>query len=301
MKRISLCVLPMTIFLLALAPTTSFAQHEKTEKISLHLTPKPDQTAKLRTVTEIDLEMTFEGAGAPELGAMSLMKIQMKSVTAFTQKTGALDKQNRFGMELTYDDITSEMMMNGNALPIDEEMAKLKGKQVKVTMDQQGNIFDVQSPKEIQMDAPMFKELLKSLYGALPTEPMVVGETATVPLTLALPLPGAGPINLQGNSKIKLLGIEKDGAQQIANLESTADAQINTLMDFPSPNGPAKAKMEFSMTGSGPSSVNLSTGMIKSNEMTMKLQGKITPDSADAKMPTMVLKGTVKMIVTGAN
>ena len=277
--------------------------NRKAGKISLYLTPKPGQTVKLRMLSETDLEMSFDGSAAPDQPALPLMKMQMKSVTAFTQKTGALDKQNRFEMELTYDDVSGKMTMNDNELPLGDEMAKLKGKKIKVTMDQNGNVFNVQAPKETQMDGTAFKELLKSLYGALPTDPIAIGETATIPLTMALPLPGAGPINLQGSSKVKLVAVEKDGAHQIAKLETTADAQINALMDFPGPNGPSKSKMEFSMTGGGPSSVNLSNGMVKTNEITMKLQGKISPatESADAKMPTMVLKGTVKTTVTGAN
>lgn len=306
MKRISLFLLPVAILALSLVSATAFAQTEKPEKVSLHMTPKPDQTAKLRMATEVDLEMSFEGAVPPAQAALNPMKIQMKSVTAFTQKTGALDKQNRFEMEMVYDDVTSEMTMNGNALPIGEEMAQLKGKKIKVTMDQSGNVFDVQAPKETQMDSATFKELLKSLYGALPTEPMTVGETATVPLTMALPLPlpgNNGPLNLQGSSKIKLLAIEKEGANRLAKLETVSEARITSVVDFPGQNGPAKMKMDFSMTGGGPSSVNLDKGMVKTNELLMTLQGKMSPasESADAKLPTMVLKGTVKTIVTSVN
>ncbi len=305
MKRISLFLLPVAILALSLVSATAFAQTEKLEKVSLHMTPKPDQTAKLRMATEVDLEMSFEGAVPPAQAALNPMKIQMKSVTAFTQKTGALDKQNRFEMEMVYDDVTSEMTMNGNALPIGEEMAQLKGKKIKVTMDQSGNIFDVQAPKETQMDAAAFKELLKSLYGALPTESMAVGETATVPLNMALPLPlpGGGPINLQGSSKIKLLAVEKEGSSRLAKLDTISEARMTSLVDFPGQNGPAKMKMDFSMTGGGLSAVNLDKGMVKANELLMTLQGKMSPasESTDAKLPTMVLKGTVKTIVTSVN
>lgn len=305
MKRISLFLLPMAILYLCLTSVTVLAQTEKPEKVSLGMTPKPDQTTKLRMVTEVDMELSFEGEVPPELAALNPMKMLMKSTTAFTQKTGPLDKQGQFEMELIYDDVNSEMMMNGNVLPSGGEATQLKGKKIKVTMDQKGKIFDVQSPPEIQMDAAAFKELLKSLYGALPTEPMAVGETATVPLSLALPLPlpGAGPLNLQGNSKIKLLAVEKDGNHRIAKMDSTVEARVNTLVDFPSQTGPAKMKMNFSMTGGGPSSVNLDKATVKSSETTMTLEGKMSPagESATAKLPTIALKGTVKTTVTGSN
>lgn len=305
MKRISLYLVPMAILSLALISVTSFAQTDKPEKVSLHMTPKPDQASKLRMVTEVDMEMSFEGEIPPAQAAMNPMKIQMKSVTAFTQKTGPLDKQNRFEMEMVYDDVSVEMMMNGNSLPIGDEMAQLKGKKIKVTMDQNGNIFDVQAPKETQMDAAAFKELLKSLYGALPTESMAVGETATVPLNMALPLPlpGSGPINLQGSSKIKLLAVEKEGSSRLAKLDTVSEARMTSLVDFPGQNGSAKMKMEFSMTGGGPSSVNLDKGMVKTNELLMTLQGKMSPasESTDAKLPTIVMKGTVKTIIANVN
>ncbi|MFN0111019.1 MAG: hypothetical protein ACKVZH_19335 [Blastocatellia bacterium] len=306
MKRISLFLLPMAFVSLVFASMTTFAQTEKPEKISLRITPKPDQSVRLRMVTEMDIEMNFEGAAASEQAALPPMKMQMKSATTFTQKTGPLDKQNRFEMELVYDDVSAEMMMNGNAFPVGDEMAKLKGMKIKVTMDQSGNIFDVQAPKEAQMDAATFKELLKSLYGALPTELMAVGETATVPLTMALslPLPGSnGPLNLQGSSKIKLLAIEKEGTNRLAKLETVSEARMTSVLDFPSPNGPAKMKMDFSMTGGGPSSINLDNATVKTNDLIMTLQGKMSPapESADAKLPTMALKGTVKTIVTSVN
>ena len=305
MKRISLFLLPMAFMSLALASMTTFAQTEKPEKVSLRMTPKPDQTSKLRMVSETDLEMSFEAAAGSEQPALPTMKMQMKSVTAFTQKTGPLDKQNRFEMELVYDDVSAEMMMNGNAVPVGDEMAKLKGQKIKVTMDQNGNVFDVQAPKETQMDAATFKELLKSLYGALPAEPMAVGETATIPLTMALPLPlpGAGPLNLQGSSKIKLLAIEKEGTNRLAKLETVSEARMTSVMDFPGQNGSAKVNLDFSMTGGGPSSVNLDKALVKTNDLIMTLQGKMSPapESADAKLPTMALKGTVKTIVTSVN
>lgn len=304
MKRISLFLLPMAFVSLAFALMTTFAQTEKPEKVSLHMTPKPDQTAKLRMTTEMDVEMSFEGEVSAAQAALNPMKMQMKSITAFTQKTGPLDKQNRFVMELVYDEVNFEMMMNGNAIPIGAEMAELKGKKIKVTMDQQGNIFDVQSPKEIGMDTAAFKELLKSLYGALPPESMAVGETATVPLSMVLPLPGtSGPLNLQGSSKIKLVAVEKEGTSRLAKLETVSEARMTSVLGFPSPNGPAKMKLDFSMTGGSPSSVNLDKGTVKTNDLTMTLQGKMSPatESADAKLPIMVLKGTVKTIVASVN
>ena len=305
MKKISLYLLPMAILCLCAISVTTIAQTEKPEKVLLNLTAKPDQSTKLRMMTEIYMEMSFEGDIPPELAALNPMKMQVKSVTAFTQKTGPLDKQNRFEMELIYDEVSSEITMNGNPLPGGGDPAQLKGKKIKVTMDQKGGIFDVQSPPEIQMSADAFKEMLKSLYGALPTEPMAIGETATVPLSMALPLPipGAGPLNLLGSSKIKLLAVEKEGTGRIAKLDSTVEARINTLVDFPSQSGPAKMKMDFSMTGGGPSSVNLDKATVKTNETTMKLEGRMTPaaESADAKLPTIALKGTVKTTVTGGN
>jgi hypothetical protein len=305
MKRISLFLLPMAALCLFAVSATSFAQTEKPEKVLLNLTAKPDQTTRLHMTTELVMELIFQGDIPPEIAALNPMMMQVKSITAFTQKTGPLDKQNRFEMDLIYDDVSSEISVNGNVMPSGGDVAQLKGKKIKVTMDQKGGIFDVQSPPEIQMDAAAFKELLKSLYGALPTEPMAVGETATVPLSMALPLPlpGAGPLNLQGNSKIKLLAVAREGSHRIARMDSTVEARVNTVVDFPSQSGPAKMKLDFSMTGGGPSSINLDKATVKANETTMKLEGKMTPaaESGGAKLPAIALKGSVKTIVTGGN
>lgn len=305
MKRISLFLLPLAALSLCVISATTFAQTDTPEKVSLKMTPKPDQTTRLRMVTEVDMELSFEGEIPPELAALNPMKMQMKSVTGITQKTGPLNKQGQFVMELIYDEVNAEMTMNGNALPGGGDVGQLKGKKVKVTLDQKGTIFEVQSPPEIQMDAAAFKQLLKSLYGALPDEPMATGETATVPLSMALPLPlpGSGPINLVGSSKLKLLAVEKEGDSRIAKMEAVVEARMTNLTDFPSRNGPAKMKMDFSMTGGGTSSVNLDKATVKTNETTMKLEGRMSPapESADAKLPAIAMKGSVKTTVTGGN
>lgn len=61
--------------------------------------------------------------------------------------------------------------------------------------------------------------------------------------------------------------------------------------------------MEFSMTGGGPWSVNLDKCLVKTNDLMMTVQGKMSPasESTAAKLPTIVLKGTVKTIVTKVN
>lgn len=118
MKSISRSSLLMAAACLCLSSFVAFAQTASAptaaqEKISLRMVPKQNQSSKISMTSEFDLEMTFEGDIPPELAALNPMKMFMKSVSSFTQKTGPLNKEGLLELELLFDDSTIEMTMNG--------------------------------------------------------------------------------------------------------------------------------------------------------------------------------------------
>lgn len=304
MKTLSLSSLLLTLLCLSFNTTIARAQ---ADKINVRVLPKPGQTAQFKLAQEIAMEVSFEGEVPPQMAAMNPMKMAMNSVTTFTQKSGAVDKQGRLAVDLTYDKVTSEMTMNGQAVPMDAGN-KLIGQTIKMTYDQQGNLVDVNVPADSPLPKESFQEFLKSIYGHLPTEPMAIGETTSLPLKQALPLPvpGGAPLILEGTVQIKLAAVTREGSDRIAKFDQTADAKMTNAVEVPGPDGQkTKMSMDFKMSGGGSSTINLDKGLVKSGDTLMKLAGKMimseASDGTGAKMPNMLLQGTIKITVSSGN
>lgn len=301
MKTLSLASVLFT--LLGLSFSHTFAQ-APADKINVRVMPKPNQTAQYKLTQEVTMEMSSEGEAAPQTAFTKPMQMTMNSVMTFTQKNGVVDKQGRLLVELTYDKITSEMTMNGQAMPLDTGN-KLSGQTIKMIYDQQGNLVDVTAPVDTPLPKESFQEFLKSIYGYLPTAPMAIGETSSLPLKQALPLPvpGGAPLVMEGTMQIKLAAVTKEGNDRIAKFEQTTDAKMANVMEMPGPDGEKmKMSMDFKMSGGGSSTLNLDQGLVKSGESLMKMEGKITMSEVGGnKMPNRLLQGTIKTTVSGGN
>lgn len=304
MKKLGLTSMLLALVCLCLGSTTTFAQ---SEKISIRIVPKPNQTSHLSLSQDGEIEMSFEGNVPEELAKMNPMRIKMKTLTSMTVRSGAPDNRGQLEVEMSYDKSSVEMTMNGNPVPGGNEADKLIGKKFKVVYDRQGNLVDVKIPPGLGLPSESFKEMLKSIYGNLPTAPMAVGETAIVPFktTFPMPIPGAGPLNLEGQAITKLVAVNKGVAARIARFDQITDAKlvVNSL-DAPGPDGQrVKMNLDFKMSGFGTYQMNLDKGMVKSGDMQMKIEGRITSSqsSAQSKMPNINVKGTIKVAVTGGN
>ena len=120
------------------------------EKVTVFLLPRPDQTIELRTVQDVEMAIIFEGTVPPELAAAGPMKIQGKTVMAFTQKTGKQNSQGGLEAELTYTEANSQMSMNGIPLPTGNTLGQFVGKKMTLTFDSQGKVVDVKAPPEME-------------------------------------------------------------------------------------------------------------------------------------------------------
>lgn len=275
------------------------------EKIAVRIVPKPNQTATLKIGQDVEIEIRFEGEMPPQMAAMNPMKMLMKTQTTITQRTSTIDGQGRLEMELTYNKIESEMTMNGQTIPLNLN-DELAGKKIRAVYDQKGELVDFLLPPDDVLPKETFTELLKSIYGSLPTEPMAIGDAVTIPLTqnFPLPVPGAGTLNLVGDAKVKLTAITKEGATRIATFDQTVTAKMANTTEVPGPTGQkAKMKLDFKMGGSGNCAVNLDKGLVKTSEMVTKLEGKMTAaENANASpMPNLSLVGTIKATVVNVN
>lgn len=300
MKNFNLCHGMIAVIVLAVCSITSVAQ---TEKYLIRIIPKPKTTTTLKMVQETDIDMAIEG-GADAANAVPPIKILGKTNMTIRLKTGDATKAGHVPMEITYEDVSSEMTMNGNSVPTDEVGAKLEGKTFSVTYDDKGNIVDLKTGADFQMPEETLKEMLRSVLGAVPLTPIGVGESAASPLKLALPLPipSAGPLNMEGSIKSTLVSVEKAGQDRIAKLEQVTEARMVNSTTIPGPDG-KDLKMEFDlkMSGGGGSRINLDQGTVQSSDSSINLEGKFGLPAIAPQGTGFAIKGTIKISVTGGN
>ena len=284
------------------ASTTAFAQ---SEKIRLKMVPEPNQTVRMRMIQDMEMNMSFENETPSAAPLPEPMKMMARTIFALTIKVGSPDKEGEFTAEMTYDEISSEMTMNGQPMQHGGASGKFIGKKILTTFNKQGEMVDLKMPPDLGVSEESFKKLLKSLYGDLPQTPIGVGEVATAPLdfTVPLPVPGAPPLKIDGQINFKLVSVDKDATGRIAKFDQTVDGKMFSNLEVPGPNGQIKMSLDFKLNGGGDLVMNVDKGVPKSSDSKMTFGGKLklTGESSEAKLSTINFQGMMKVTVTGSN
>ena len=275
-------------------------------KVSIRLLPKPNRTAHFEMTQEMYMDVIYEGtADASEQQSPNLVKMTGKSTFAFTQKNGAMNKQGKMEAQVTYNKLSMKRSMNGEAMPLEDAGDKLIGKTITLIFDKEGNVVDVKVPREVEIPADMFKQIMTSMYNNLPKDPLAIGETTTMPFSMTLPIPEVGPdpLNMEGQTRYKLVAIAKDGGDRMARFEQTVEATLAKTIEVDTLNGKGKVKIEFKLTGGGGLELNLGKGILKTGDMLTTIDGKMemAPDLPNAKLQKIMLHGTTKMVSSGHN
>jgi len=294
--------LAVALGLALFASITMFAQ---SEKIRFKMVPEPNQTVRMRAVQDMELNMSFESE-TPSTGASpEPMKMVARAVFAMTQKVGAPDKEGNVSAEVTYDEVSSEMLINGQPLQIGDKVDKFIGKKITTTFNSRGEMIDLKIPPDLGLPEESLKQLLKSIYGNLPQTPLGVGEVATAPLdfTIPLPIPGAPPMKIDGLIKSTLVSVEKDATSRTAKFDQTMDGKLVGDLEVPGPTGRVKMSFDFKLNGGGGMLMNVDKGFLKSSDSKMTFGGKLkmAGESGATNLPTINLQGTMKVTVTGSN
>src|SRR5262245_60838533 len=256
------------------ASTTAFAQ---SEKIKFKMVPEPNQTVRMRAVQDMELNMSFESETPSTTALPEPMKMMARAVFALTQKVGSPDKEGNVIAEVTYDEVSSELMMNDQPVQIGDKVDNFIGKKVTVTFNSRGEMIDLKVPPDLGLPEESIKQLLKSIYGNLPPTPLGVGEVATAPLdfTIPLPVPGAPPLKIDGLIKSTLVSVEKDATGRTAKFDQTMDGKIAGEMEVPGPTGQIKTSFDFKLNGGGGMVMNVDKGFLKSSDSKMTFSGKL--------------------------
>jgi hypothetical protein len=195
--------------------------------------------------------------------------------------------------------------MNGDPVPLGQDMGQFIGKTFRVIYDAKGEVLDFTPSGNLGIPVESFKQMLQSLYGAVPKGQMSVGETATLPFNMDLPLPilGAGPLKIEGEVKPKLVALVNEGDGRIAKFDQITEGRLINTTELTLPSGKVAMSLDFKINGNGTSLLNVDKGTVKTSETKINIDGKMSMPGATAatQMPNMTIKGTIKVIVSGAN
>jgi hypothetical protein len=206
---------------------------------------------------------------------------------------------------MTYDEFSSETMVNGQSVELGDIADKFIGKKAMVTFNKRGEMIDLKLPPDLGLPEEAFKEMLKSLYGSVPRTPIGLGEVATAPLdfTVPVPLPGAPPMKMDGQMNFKLISVEKDATGRIAKFDQTMDGKMVNDVEVSLPTGKVKMSLDLKLNGGGDLVMNVDKAVLKSSDSKATLGGKIkmTRESSETNLPTANMQGTIRITVTGSN
>jgi len=312
-------------FALALAVSSSDAplRAQGGERITLPRRPSPNQTLTVRLTQDMDMQMTMapaEAGGGGQPQGMPPMKVNGSMMMAATQKVGEPDDQGRTPCEFKYTDASMDMKMNGMSLPSEQFRDQFVGKSMSFAYAPDGSVTDVKMP-----DTPgaagmksTVQQALSAFTMSLPTQPLAVGESAKMPVTipLALPMPGgATPPSFKGTITYTLLRVEGSGNNRVAVLDQKMDATAAGPLPAPgaaptagggaagggpsAQSGAAAGGLTMHMTGAGQVQVDLARGVARSGEIETTMEGTMKRGPGAPASPLMggdlQLKGTTKM------
>src|SRR5262245_680015 len=275
----------------------------QSDKISIRFVPIPNQTVRFTITSEGEMEISYP-VNAPG-SEIKPMKMTIKSVLGLSQKTGQFDQQGRIDADLTYEIGESQILMEGTAFPVDEIGKRLIGKKIKAIYDRKGELLDLKVPDDLGISSEIIKKTLQSFYSSMPQEPIGIGETATSPASLDFSIPGfgEGPLKIQGETRTKLTAIEKEANGRFAKFGIITDMQIAKMTEMELPTGKLTMNLEGKISGSGTARVNLDRGVPMQSETIMNIDAKTTmpTQTGDLQMPSMSLKGAMKVTILATN
>lgn len=270
----------------------------QSERVSVRMAPRPDQTVRMTMVQELNMEIAFDAASAPPAVA-GPMTLSTRTTIAMSQKTGSARPDGTVEAEIAYDDIRVEGSMNGQALPATDLANVLRGLTMVVVYDKDGSVVDVTSPTAPGVTPEAIRQLINGFYGVLPAASLAVGETTSAPLDFDLPIgiPGAPPMKMDGEVRLKLVSIGDEAGRRSARFESTLDGKV--VSGLPGAAGAGQASMNFTMTGDGTWLIDMDRGVMRTGTATNRFDGTVATSAGAAPAPPrMRMTGTLTVTTT---
>jgi hypothetical protein len=241
-------------------------------------------------VQELDVDVLPNAAAAPDAAVQSL-KVSGQTSFEVTETVGEPDADGRISAAFTWDTVTSDMTLNGAPVSSETPLARLQGQTMTVVYDRQGTPVDLKVPEALAASGLNFKELLTMVAGRMPAATLGIGESASFPFDLSLPMPTAGgaPPRLAGEGAYTLRSIHREGQASIADLDIAGDAKM--VSENPAgAGGPITADLRMHVAGTCQWDVN--RRYMRASDQRTTVEGTISGGPLN-----MALHGTIRIRV----
>jgi hypothetical protein len=271
------------------------------EKITLGITPKPGQTIHYTATQEISVQITPDAAPGTTEPAAPPMKMAGKTLLGYTLVAGAASPQGQVTSQMTFEKATSELSINGTPFPAGDAMGQMVGQTLTVVFGMDGNVVDVTAPGTSKESAELVKRLFTEMYRYFPTMSLSVGEATTRPLSVALPLPipGIGPVTIDGHLTTKLVSLEAEGAERLASCEQSYDASFTRPSDAAGAAATPAPAFDMTMRGNATAQINVDRGVVKASQLESTFDGAFASPLGGADAPKLKLHGVMTATVAG--
>jgi hypothetical protein len=261
------------------------------ERVTIRFIPAPNQVVHLRSTQDLSLDIApASQTGPPPVVSLSGTLVA-KIASLYTMTLGMPDADGRVEAALVYDELSTEVSLNGVPLPGAETRQGLVGQRLSLTIDRDGRVTDVSTSPENRGLLAASKEMLASVFGTTSPLSLAVGESTTVPLSLALPLPVAlNSLNAAGETKYTLQSVDRDGSDRIAHLALATSSHIKQPVQG---SGGESMTIDMALATAGTLDANLDRGVVKSSQQHGTLELTLQTTSTNLPFTSLHVRGTV--------
>ena len=269
------------------------AARAQSEKIALGILPPRPGSVHYEMTQDMSLEASPDGQGDVQLPAT---KMTVNTTMRLTQEAGAPDADGHVQVKLTYDDVKVSATLNGKPAPSGEH--PLAGKALVATYSSEGRLLNMTGPEGADAMVQAVRQVIEQMTGQWSRLRLAVGETQTIPMSLALPIPipGAAGLRMTGDSTFKLTGVDVEDGNRIASCDSVFQVALSQSIDAPAAGTAAGLTVDMKMSGSGQTRIDLDRRVIKVNEGTVTIDGGLVFARDASTTARMIVRGTMKML-----
>jgi len=240
----------VTVVAVTIGLALSATLGSQSDAVTIRLVPRSDQTIHVRIEQAYDLVTTPREPGADPIANRS----EMTSV--YTEVVGQPPSDREYRVRLTFESAP-------------EPLRPLVGTPIDAMFDERGRLQRITLPPPVSEQSDRMKPLVAAfvaenwLQGWPPAVALSLGASAAVPSSIQLPLPGlpSGP-RISGGRTLKLVSLDRDGADRIAVLQQTLGISMSDAMT-----GGASPSVDVS--GNGAIEWNLDRGYARRIDLDM--------------------------------
>lgn len=278
---------------LAAAVSLVFAGHAaaQPEAVVVGALPQPGQSQRLQTTQTMQMKMLPQGELPPGFPAEGL-RIEQTTVTVMRQDIGLVDNDGRVRHDITYESMTQTSTMNGKEVPIpSDRISMLNGKVFTMWIDRNNEVADVVVPEGVPLTSEQAKQMMGSLFAAVPRQAIRVGETVTRPFTMDLPVPGGREApKVTATTRLTLAGVDGAGTDRVANFDLAFDGRLKVDAAATGP------EMSMTVGGTGTMRTHLLSGFVVASTSEQTIDGSFSMPGGQG--PGFTLRGTVRVKTT---